>query len=250
MRPAESETSNALKRAKAWAITLSIIVAILSIPVLYVSYAPLYTSSLALLALFPLLGIVLIHRLPLLFTVFKRKTDPRADIGFVAFWPGMGMALSLQTGNDPTHLVNAFQLTFWALVVLLCYGAALFRTAWEHPSRWGVLAGVLLLGGIYSIGLINAADTVPDRSAPVSYRTRITRMYETHGRHASSYLRLAPWGPVAYPDDVAVPVRVYRQVNVGALVCIGLYPGFLHAPWYTLTLCPDHPSAPAPQIPE
>ena len=92
---------------------------------------------------------------------------------------------------------------------------------------------------MYSIVFVNAADMVPDVSAPASYRTPITGMYETHGRHARSYLRLAPWGPVAYPDDVAVPVRLYQQVQVGAEVCIGLHPGFLHAPWYTLTLCPD-----------
>ena len=250
LRPAENGSSNALKRSKAWAITLSIIAVMLSIPLLFASYTPLYTTSLALLALFPLLGIVLIHRFPLLFTVFKRKTDPRADILFVLAWPGMGMAFSFVSGNNPIHFVDAFQLTFWCVVVLFCYGAALFGTAWKNPSRWGVLAGMLLFGGMYSIVFVNAVDTVLDPSAPVAYRTLITGMYETHGRHASSYLRLAPWGPVAYLDDVDVPVRLYRQVTVGAEVCIGLHPGFLQAPWYTLTLCPDQAYAPAPQIPE
>jgi hypothetical protein len=108
LRPVDNGTSNALKRAKAWAITLSIIAAILSIPVLYVSYTPLYTASLALLALFPLLGIVLMHRLPLLFTVFKRKTDPRADIGFVLIWPGVGMALSLDAATIPLTSLTPF----------------------------------------------------------------------------------------------------------------------------------------------
>lgn len=228
-----------LKQAKAWAIGLSIVAGTASIPVLFVSYAPLYTASLVLLALFPPLGILLIHRFPLLFTIFKRKIDPRADIGFAIIWPGIGMVMSYKTGSDPTHLVDTFQLTYWALLVLLCYVAALFRIAWGNPSRWGALAGLLIFGGIYATGLINAANTVPDRSGPLLYRTEVLRMYETHGRNGGSYLRLAPWGPISYSDDVDVPKSIYREVKVGDQVCIGLHSGFLHAPWYTLTPCPE-----------
>ena len=73
-------------------------------------------------------------------------------------------------------------------------------------------------------------------------------MYETHGKNASSYLRLAPWGPTAYYEDVDVPKRVYQGARVGDQICIELHSGFLHAPWYTLTPCPEQLAAPVPQL--
>ena len=225
------------KQAKAWAIGLSVAAGIVSIPVIYVNYAPIYTPSLVLTVLFPVLGILLIRRFPLLFTMFKRKTDPRADIGFVVIWPGIGTLLSYQTGNDATHLVDASRLIYWVLLILIFYVAALFRTAWENPSRWGVLAGLLLLGSMYSVGLINAANTIPDHSVPILYRAQVLEMHVTQGRNASFRLRLAPWGPIDYRDDVNVARRIYQQAKAGDPVCIGLHPGFLHAPWYTLAPC-------------
>ena len=53
-------------------------------------------------------------------------------------------------------------------------------------------------------------------------------MYETHGKNASSYLRLAPWGPTAYYEDVDVPKRVYQEARVGDQICIELHSGFLN----------------------
>lgn len=244
---APNESLKKLKKAKIWAIGLSVGAGVITVPVLFLSYKPVYTASLAILAAAPMLGIALIHRFPLLFTIFKRKTDPRADIGYLLIWPGIGIPLSYQNGNDAAHLVNGLQLAYWFLLVLVCFGAALFKTAWQNPSRWGVLAGILIFGGLYSVALVNTADTVPDRSAPVSFRVEVLKKYETHGKNASSYLRLAPWGPMAYTDDVAVSTRLYRQTNVGDQVCAGLHPGFLHAPWYSLTPCRDDLSSPSPQ---
>jgi len=236
---AGNDRLDTLKRAKVWAVGLTVAAGLLSVPVMFVSYAPLYAVSLASLALFPLLGIALVLRFPLFFTIFKKRIDPRADIGFVLLWPGIGMLFSYKTGNDPTHLIDFFQLSYWVLLILGCYAAALFRIPWENSSRWGALAGILIFGGIYSVGVVNTANTLPDRSAPQLYQTEVTNMYETHGRNASSYLRLAPWGPLEYAEDVDVTKSVYEKTKVGDPVCVGLHPGFLHAPWYAILPCPQ-----------
>jgi hypothetical protein len=239
----ESGRLNALKQAKAWMIGLSVAAGLVSILAL-VRYAPLHNPSMTLLALLPPLGILLVYRFPLLFTIFKRKPAPRVDIGLVILWPGIAMVLSYKTGSDPAHLVDISQLVYQVLTALLCYVAALFWVAWENPSRWSALAGLLLLGVLYSTGLINAANTVPDRSSAVLYRTEVLKMYETG---ESYYLRLAPWGPIAYHEDVDVPGRICQEVKVGDQVCIELHSGFLHAPWYTLTACPEL-AVPVPQV--
>ena len=71
-------------------------------------------ASLVVLLACPIAGTLLLHRFPLLFTVFKRKPDPRADLGLLLIWPGIGVAFSYQNSNDPTHLVDSFQLILGA----------------------------------------------------------------------------------------------------------------------------------------
>lgn len=232
-----NEELNAFKRAKTTAIILGAAAIVTSVGVMFANTS-VQTPSLVLLVLLPPLGAFLAHHYPLSFTIFKRRLDPRADIGFVVIWPGIAMLLSYRFAANSTHLVDTFQLIYWVLLVLLCYVAAFFRIAWESPTRWPALAGLVLLGGMYSVGVVNAANTVPDRTTPHIYRTVVLKMYETHGKNASSYLRLAPWGPMDYYDDVDVPKRLYMQIKVGEAICVGLRPGFLHARWYTLLPCP------------
>jgi hypothetical protein len=172
----EDQRLHALDRAKAWAIGLSIAAGIASIPVLFVN-SPLSAASLGLLVLFTPLGILLLHHFPLLFTLFKVETDPRAYIGFVIVWPGIAMLFSYKTGGDPTHLVNASQLILWALLALLCYVAALFRVAWGSDSRWVLLAALLIFGGLYSFGLVNAINTLADRSVPRPYSSVVLKKH-------------------------------------------------------------------------
>lgn len=96
---------------------------------MWVSSAPVYRTALVVLLTFPPLGIILLHRFPLLFTAFRRKPDPRADLGFLIVWPGIGVMFSYQTVNDPSHLVDSLQLAFWVLLIFAGFFAALFQTA-------------------------------------------------------------------------------------------------------------------------
>lgn len=162
--------ANALGRAKAWAIGLSVLAGVASIPVMFISYVPVYRASLVLLLICPIAGIVLLRLYPLLFTAFRRKPDPRADIGFLLAWPGVGLMFSYQTSNDPTHLVDRFQLLYWALVVLVSLLASVLPSVWRSPSRWAVLFALIITGGMYSIGVVNSANTLLDRSPPSSFR--------------------------------------------------------------------------------
>lgn len=234
----DTDSSKTFDQAKAWAIGLSVLAGAVSIPVMWVSYTPVYRAALVLLLACPPVGIILLHRFPLLFTAFRRKPDPRADLGFLIVWPGIGVMFSYQTANDPSHLVGSLQLVFWVLLIFAGYSAALFQTAWKSPSRGGVFFAVVLLGGMYSIGLVNGVNSLADTSAPHLYQTSIVKMYESHSSKGTRYyLRVSPWGPIVYPDDVDVPRSTYKLTRVGDPVCFGLHPGFLRAPWYTVVTC-------------
>jgi hypothetical protein len=236
----EKAALDVLKQAKSWDIGLSIAVGVVSIPVLFVGSAPAYNACLAFLVLFTPLGIFLLHRFPLLFTIFKGKVDPRSDLAVLMILPGLAMMMSGQFANDPTHLVDNSKLLYWILPILLSYAAALFGPAWHHnSSRWPVLLGLLIFGAFYSIGLVNAVNTLADQSAPRPYRTKVLSKHIEHSsRFTNLYLHVAAWGPLDYSEDVSVPSSVYQHAAVGDPVCIGLHPGFLHARWYALMPCP------------
>jgi len=234
-----TDSSKGFDLAKGWAIGLSILAGAISIPVIWVNYTPVYRVALVLLLACSPVGIFLLHRFPLLFTVFKRKPDPRADLGFLIIWPGIGVMFSYQTANDPSHLVDSLQLSYWVLLIFAGFVAALFQTAWKSPSRGAIFFAIALLGGMYSIGLVNAANSLPDMSAPHLYQSWILKMYESQSSKGTRYyVRVAPWGPITYPDDVDVPRNTYKTFHVGDPVCFGLHPGFLQAPWYTSMPCP------------
>jgi len=234
-----SHNSNRVAAAKQWGMGLSILAGIASIPVIFVSYFPVYSAALIVLLALPPLGIVLIHRSPLRFTLFKRKPDPRADLGFLILWPGIAMLFSYQTSNDPSHQVNWLQLIYWVLLASTAFIGGLFQTAWKNPARAGALFGVIFFGFMYSIGLVNTINTLPDRSAPTRYKTWTVGMHVSHSSKGSRYyLRVAPWGPIPYRDDVDVPSSTYEAFHVGDPICFGLHPGFLHSAWYTLVPCP------------
>jgi hypothetical protein len=239
----ETSDSNAFGQAKAWAIGLSLLAGAISVPVMFVSYVPVYKTSLIVLLSCPIAGILLLRRFPLLFAVFKRKPDPRADLGFLLIWPGIGVAFSYQNSNDPTHLVDTFQLTYCVLAVLLSFLAALFPSVWRSPSRWAVLFFLFITGGMYSMGFVNSVNTFLDHSPPDPYETSVLKKSESHSSKGTRYfLRVAPWGPISYPDDVDVPMHTYNKTSVGDPVCYGLHPGFLHGPWYTSISCTEQPS--------
>jgi tetratricopeptide (TPR) repeat protein len=93
------------------------------------------------------------------------------------------------------------------------------------------------LGVLYSVGLLRTADTIPDDSSPSFFRTWIVKKRERHGRSTTYYLRLAPWGPIRYANDLSVPFWIYRRSRVSDAVCLSLHRGFLRAPWYELVPC-------------
>jgi len=243
----DADTSNSFGLAKTWAIGLSVLAGAASVPVMFVNYVPLYKTSLIVLLACPVVAILLLHRFPLFFTLFKRKPDPRSDLGFLLIWPGLGITFSYQTSNDPTHLVDFSQLIYWVLAVLIVLLVAVFQTLWKNPSRWAVFAFLVITGGMYSVGLVRSVNTLLDNSAPLPCETWVLKKSESESSKGTRYfLRVAPWGPISYPDDVDVPMHTYNETRVGDPVCYGLHPGFLHGPWYTSISCTKLPATSNP----
>ncbi|MGH7688366.1 MAG: tetratricopeptide repeat protein [Gemmatimonadaceae bacterium] len=226
-----------LSTARTWMIGLSTATGIACVAAA-VPYHPIHAPGMVALLVFPALGIFLFHRFPLIFTTFKAKVDPRADLGLLILLPGLGVLLSVMSASDPSHLVDPTPLTIWYAAVFLAYFGALVGIAWKSPARWGGIFMLAILGIAYSVGLVNAVDTMPDDSSPTFFRTWIVQKNEVHhSRYTDFDLRVASWGPIEYADDIVVPFTTYRRSAVGDPACVGLHGGFLHAAWYTLVPC-------------
>ena len=115
---------------------------------------------------------------------------------------------------------------------------SLAGAVWRSPARAAGLLMLTIFGIVYSVGLVDAADTMPDESSPSFFRTWIVEKHEHRGRRSTThYLRLAPWGPIHDADDMSVPVGTYNRSALGDPVCLALHRGFLNAPWYERLPC-------------
>jgi tetratricopeptide (TPR) repeat protein len=229
-----------LRKARKWASGLTGTAALACIAGA-VPYDPVYFAGMTALLAFPPLAIFLLHRWPLLFTTFKANVDPRADLIWLILLSGFGVLLSMMWASNPTHLVydpTPSMLLWIGLAIFIAFFGSLAGTAWRSPARAVGLLMVTIFGIVYSVGLVDAADTMPDESSPSFFRTWIVEKHEHQGRRSTTYyLRVAPWGTIRYADEVSVPVGRYHRSVVGDPVCLALHRGFLHAPWYRELPC-------------
>lgn len=207
-----------------------------------VPYDRVYFTGMLALLVVPPIGIFLLHRWPLLFTTFKAKVDPRADLIWFILLSGFGVLVSMAFSSNPTHLVGdpSPSMLWSGMAVFLAFVGSLARNIWRSPGRAAGLLLASILGIVYSVGLVDAADTMPDESTPSFFRTWIVEKHEYRGRRSTTYyLRLAPWGPVSSADNVSVPVGIYNRSALGDPVCLALHRGFLRAPWYERLSCTE-----------
>ncbi|MFP5277394.1 MAG: hypothetical protein ACLGPM_09775 [Acidobacteriota bacterium] len=231
----QADPSVALDNAKTLMIFLSVLGVAAAI-LAFLQTQPLFLPSVIVLWLLPVVAIFLLYRSPLLYAVFKQKADPRAELSYPIIVSAFGLLFAFAAG-DSAHIADFHKLLVLTAIVFFCMVAALVRPALNSTSRTGAFLALLVFAGLYSVGVVHTADTVPDHSIAEPYQAQVVRMYETHGRSTSYHLSLAPWGPMTNGNNVEVSYGTYHSVQVGDSVCIGLHPGYLHAPWYTLTPC-------------
>jgi hypothetical protein len=232
----------ALKNAKTLsyaAIAVSIVVAIGA------NAAPtVYRLPLAvLLALAPVAVLMLMQRSPLLYSFFKKKADPRADVAFVLMISSFGMAF---TAAD-IEFVSIKPMLVLIVPVALVYIAFLYSTARKNNPIAATIMGLLFVSLPYSFGLAVVVNSMADRSKPETYAVPVTGKHETHGKSTTYYLDLAPWGPIPGPNEISVSSSFYSDIQTGDQVCLGLHPGKLRASWYELTECPAQPDSESKQ---
>lgn len=196
------------------------------IPALYVPFS-------VALALVPIVLAFLVHRSPLLYTVFRRKDDPRAELLYALIVTSFGLLVRARG----IHFISLQSIGVVIAFLTLVYIAAFYHSFFESPSPTRTFFALLLFGMLYGYGVIVVADAVGDESTPTHYVVHVLGKHYTTGRSRSYYLELEPWGPVEHSNNLGVSQTIYNKATPGDQICLELHPGRLNAAWYTQVSC-------------
>lgn len=226
------ERLGALSQAKIYSIFARVIAlaaavaASYGIPFLYLPF------SIA-LALVSVALAVLMHRAPLLYTVFKRKDDPRAELLYVLIVSSFGLLIRARG----IHFVSLQSVGVVIALITVAYIAAFYHSFFESALPARTFFALLLFAAIYSYGAVAVADAVGDASTSTRYVVHVVGKHYTTGRSRSYYLDLEPWGPVTQSNNLGVSRSIYDKASPGDQICLELSPGRLNAAWYTQVPC-------------
>jgi hypothetical protein len=226
------ERLQALPTARTWALFLSLATGLAAAGLAF-GPIPLRLPGMVVLVIMPMIAVVLLHRAPLLYAIFKPKADPRAELMAVPLAAGFGFLFRA----SGVHFVSTQSLLMIAVPVALVYGLAFVIAGRRNAMQPGSWFAAIAIAGLYAYGLTSAVDTLADRAAATNYETTVLSKHVSRGRSTTYYLDLAPWGPFTFAPQVKVPSSTYRAVAEGDEVCIQLHPGALHLPWYRVTDC-------------
>lgn len=226
------ERLKALPTARTWGVFL-LIVAIAADAALFAPGLVPRLPVVLILAVVPVVIILLVLRSPLLYTVFKPKGDPRAELSYALIASSFGLIFPVAG----LHLVSMQPLLFLMVPVGLAYAGALYFATQSNAPSAGKLLLLLMLAGLYSYSLSVAADTLEDTSQVTRYAASVIGKRISSGRYTSYILLLSPWGPVQTTNQISVSYETYNQTMPGDQVCLSLHAGLLHVPWYQHVSC-------------
>ncbi len=231
----------ALGQAKTYSVFALVIAVAAGIAANYGIPALFLPFSIA-LAMVPVTLAILLHRSPLLYTVFKRKDDPRAELLYAL----IASSFALLIRARGIHFVSLQSVSIIVALIALAYLAAFYHSFFESPYPTRTFFALLLFGILYSYSAVVVADAVGDRSTSTRYVVSVVGKHYTTGRSRSFYLDLEPWGPMMQATSLGVSKTIYDKSSPGDQVCLELRPGRLNAAWYTHISCTNESLDPAP----
>ena len=225
-----------LTQAKTYSI-FALVIAIAAAVAANFGIPALYLPFSIALALVPVTLAILLHRSPLLYTVFKRKDDPRAELLYALVVSSFGLLIRARG----VHFVSLQSIGLVIALLTLAYIAAFYHSFFESPYPTRTFFALLFFGILYSYSAVAVADTVGDESTSTRYAVSVVGKHYSTGRSRSYYLELDPWGPMLQRSSLGVSKTIYDKSSPGDQVCLELRHGRLNAAWYTQVSCTNAP---------
>jgi hypothetical protein len=232
----DSSPQQRLAQAKTYSIFALVIAITAGIAANY-GIPSLYLAFSVALALVPVALAILIHRAPLLYTVFKRKDDPRAELLYAL----IASSFALLIRARGIHFVSIESIGLVVALLTLAFLAAFYHSFLESPYPTRTFFALLFFSILYSYSAVAVTDAVADQSKSTRYTVSVVDKHYTTGRSRSYYLDLEPWGPMQQTNRLGVSKTIYDRASPGDQVCLELRPGRLNATWYTQVSCTSAP---------
>jgi hypothetical protein len=191
-----------------------------------------YAFLMGVLAVIPLLAVasaVASHGAISLFIV-KNSVRPGVTLAFLM----PAAALALRAIKD-WHLMglSGFWLPFAVLSCLLVAILWVGSISDSHRTLGRVL-GLSIVMLVESYGLVVFANCYFDHSVPDIHTTKVVSRKITRGKSTSYYVIVGPWLDGRHNRQILVNSSFYESHSEGSTVLIGVRPGVLRIPWFSV----------------
>ena len=116
----------------------------------------------------------------------------------------------------------------------LGFGLFLMVLAGEGRLKPGVLAVLLAACAVYGWGGLVFTNRYFDPAPAKVYRVRVL---DKSSDKYTDPLTVTAWGPRPSGNEIDVDHAFSRLVQAGDTICVYVYPGAAHLPWYRYGLC-------------
>jgi hypothetical protein len=200
-------------------------------------YPKPYDAAILTAMLFPVgvAAIIIVYKGTIKLNAEDEKPYP--NLSYSATAPGA--ALALRAFLDFEILSYPTWLWYCLGIVSLTLSTAFLRSTKEiNFKAWSDLAAVLYLSFMlymYLYGAYMMMNCEYDSSKPQVFTTLVSDKEISSGKHTSYYLRLEPWGPRIYSENVRVTSTQYEAIAIGDVIHVHLYSGALKSPWFLVS---------------
>jgi hypothetical protein len=195
-----------------------------------------YGWAIALLALLPWCAMLMVMLSRGLISVIDKPNDARPNVVLMLLLPGFVLCLRAMLDD---HVLAVMPVLIYGFIA----GLPLVLTACMLAPRdaakpWGFPLMLLLMVALpYGSGALLLADVGFDHQPAKVFPTQVLGKYISPGKHSTSHLVLAPWGPKVMGDDMTVNRAYYEHVDVDTKVCVNLHRGAVGLRWYEVQDC-------------
>lgn len=193
-----------------------------------------YALVVALLVVLPALTVILALGKPTMFRIGLGASYAGANLAIAS---AVSACALLARALLDLNMIDWLPLIGMAAFVGGIFLAVTILAERTQRRRWLRLLAAAVLTGAYALGTLGQANSLLDPSAPAVLRSRVLDKTLGHVGITTHRLTLAPWGPLATANDVAVPRELYDKVALDDPVCVRLHDGALGMAWFTVTAC-------------
>ena len=129
--------------------------------------------------------------------------------------------------------VSVFVMLVMFCLYYICISESEKKIEEKRSTRMLTVASVLFLMFLYGFGFSVSANIILDKSKPTVFEVTVINQRILKGKRTNYYLEVSLWiDGKTKQKEISVGSTLYSEVELGNMVKIKLYKGFLGVPWF------------------